>query len=459
MTMTAAGKLVNAVIPSFCYSDFLYNLAPIIGYMEFGYTAGYSSTSRDGLIKEGRLTTEQASWFASSVYLGTGLGNFIGALAAKKWGRKEPLLFNTLLLSLGWLLVVIDAHVAILFIGRILTGIGGGIHTIICPIYIGEISRPQNRGLLLASQRTATQFGTLVPFILGLWLSWRWLAIVGNILAVMLVLSCLVLPESPYWYVANGLVDEGRDSLLQLRMGNEEQANEELLALIVGYRDAQFQPQLTLRQMMVERKLRMPLLLLIMLLFFQTFSGSLIILTFLAQIFAEQKVKNPLIPSIIVSCARVFFALVASTMVDRAGRKKLLVGSGIVVVLIHTTIGLTYYLQMRYNIAELSWLAFASIIVFYGAIALGWGPIPSIILGEMLPYRVKGLPGGIVSSFGAILSFATTEMFSPLESAVGTYSTFWILAGINLIGIVLAAILLPETKRKTLKEIEQMFEK
>ena len=440
-------------------SDILYNLAPVLGYAEYGFIIGYSSSTKDMLVREKRLASWQTSWFASSIFLSAALGNIIGALAAEKWGRKITLLFSTLPFSIGWLLIIFDGHVSILFIGRLLCGLGVGIITIVCPLYVGEIARPQNRGLLLASQRTALTLGSLLSFLLALWLSWLWLAVVGNVITAMLALGCLLLPESPYWHLQNGQLDAARHSLLRLRMGDDGQANRDLQTLISESRDSlvtQSQQKLAWKRVLIDRQLRMPVIIVVLLQVFQHFSGSLVILSFLTQIFADEKVSNPLLPSIVVGSTRVLFALVASLLVDRVGRKGLLICSSVVVVVMHVTIGLTYYLEAHYT-TELSWVALASIIIFYGAIALGWGPIPNIILGEVLPYSAKGALGGFVSSIGTLTAFAATEAFDLLESAIQPYGAFWVLAGINVIAIAVTAVILPETKHKTLKEIESLF--
>jgi len=142
---------------------------------------------------------------------------------------------------------------------------------------------------------------------------------------------------------------------------------------------------------------------------------------------------------------------------DRAGRRVLLLTSGAVMGISICGLG-TYYALIDSGIQKnLNWLSLLSICIYIAFFSLGWGPIPWIAMAELLPLRVRGIAGGIATFVSWAGVFAVTKWFQAVVDATSSYATFFGFGVINMIGVVFIALLLPETKGRSLEEIEQYF--
>lgn len=147
--------------------------------------------------------------------------------------------------------------------------------------------------------------------------------------------------------------------------------------------------------------------------------------------------------------------------VDRFGRKVLLFASGLVVSVSMAAMGAFFYMQKQWGPAEatakLGWLPLVSLMVFFAAYSSGYANVPFIIMGEMLPSRFRSILGPASSSFNLLCTFAVVRGYPSMRDAMGAYGTFWFFMCCTLVSLVFIFFLLPETKGKTLDEIERMF--
>ena len=120
--------------------------------------------------------------------------------------------------------------------------------------------------------------------------------------------------------------------------------------------------------------------------------------------------------------------------------------------------GAYYFLTEVHKTEELSWLSLTSVLVYIAAFSIGWGPVPWIMMSELLPSKTRGASSGICNLINWNVSFLVTKEFSDLETAITDYGAFWLFAGINFAGFIYVLFLVPETKGKTLEEIEVYFE-
>lgn len=152
---------------------------------------------------------------------------------------------------------------------------------------------------------------------------------------------------------------------------------------------------------------------------------------------------------------QVFATYTSTLLVDKAGRRILLLLSSTVMAVCLTTLGLSYHLQSHgHDVSSISWLPLASVATFIIVFSIGFGPIPWMMLGELFPSNVKGVASAVTAAFNWILAFAVTKSFQNLLDLLGAPVTFWIFAVMCIAGTIFTAVLVPETKGKSLEEIQ-----
>lgn len=175
--------------------------------------------------------------------------------------------------------------------------------------------------------------------------------------------------------------------------------------------------------------------------------------------FDFQAAKSELDTSSIIVGAMQFVATFLSTlMVDRLGRKILLLISSSIMCICTLLLGLYFYLDAKgNNVQSIGWLPLASLCVFIVSFSLGYGPIPWMIIGELFTSSTKGLAASIISFFNLLLAFLVTKFYAPLSDVVGTAVTFWIFSGVLLLGTIFVFLIVKETKGKTTEEIQMQL--
>ena len=191
----------------------------------FFSSAGYSSPTLKQLSDEGILDTEsKQSWFGSIVTIGAIVGGPVAGFLVEKLGRKTTILSCCVPYSVGWLLLVIGGYFTnayqVLYLARFICGLGTGMTSLCVPLYIGEIATKEVRGMLGAGFQLSVTVGVLSAYSFGLFLPWRWLAIVGSAFSAALVIAMLFMPETPHWQVGQKNKNEAMASLRWLRGPN-----------------------------------------------------------------------------------------------------------------------------------------------------------------------------------------------------------------------------------------------
>ena len=200
-----------------------------------------------------------------------------------------------------------------------------------------------------------------------------------------------------------------------------------------------------------------PLLLSLGLMFFQQLSGVNAVIFYGGNIFTEAGIHwDPNIAALIVAAVQVAATFVSCVLMDRLGRRILLLLASVFMCVSATVLGVFYYLHKPNN---LDWLPLVCLNVFIIFFSLGWGPIPWLILGEIFPDRIKGFASGAAAMCNWTLAFLITKLFSTLEVEITSYGTFWLFGGVCLFSFFFVAFFMPETKGETLEEIQQGFQR
>lgn len=450
---------------------FLAAFAAALGPLSFGFVLGYSSPAIPSLRRAAppapRLDNDATSWFGAIVTLGAAVGGVLGGWLVDRAGRKLSLLLCTVPFVAGFAIITAAQNVWMLLGGRLLTGLACGVASLVAPVYISEIAYPEVRGLLGSCVQLMVVTGILLAYLAGWVLEWRWLAVLGSVPPTFMLLLMGCMPETPRFLLTQHKHQEAM-AAMQFLWGSEQRWEEPPVgAEHQGFRLAQ------LRRPGVYK----PFVIGVSLMIFQQLSGINAVMFYAETIFEEAKFKESSLASVIVGVIQVLFTAVAALVMDRAGRRVLLTLSGVVMVFSTSAFG-TYFkltqdgpsnsshmhllapISMEPADASvgLAWLAVGSVCLFIAGFALGWGPIPWLLMSEIFPLHVKGVATGVCVLTNWLMAFLVTKEFSSLMEVLRPYGAFWLASAFCIFSVLFTLACVPETKGKTLEQITAHFE-
>lgn len=430
-----------------------------LGAMSFGLVLGYSSTALPQLQEQGFLDDKQAAWYGSLVTLAAMVGGLLGGYLADHFGRRTSLIINAIPYTVGWLINVSTTEVFLLYLGRVLTGLGVGISSLSVPIYVAEVSSPEYRGRFTSSFQVCITLGILSSYVLGLWVDYIWLSVISSVVPAVMAVLLPFIPETPNWLLRQRRRQEALRALIWLRNAETEREISNEWVELDGSLDTSFGNESFSIADFLKPGIYKPFLMGLFLMFAQQFSGINAVVFYTNSIFAGAGFEgNPGIPTVIIGALMAAFTVVMVAVVDRLGRRILLISSGIVLTISSAVFGLYYYLIETQDMKSLSWLSLASLAVYISSFSMGWGALPWVVTAELLPQKGYGLTSGICTAFNWTLAFIVTKEFAAMTTAITNYGTFWVFAGVCLFGSVGTALWIPETKGKSLKEIALSFQ-
>ncbi|HZZ16706.1 MAG TPA: sugar porter family MFS transporter [Candidatus Sulfotelmatobacter sp.] len=417
----------------------------------------------DTVVISGAEKTIQALWglspglhgiaMASALY-GTVVGSLLGGWPADRFGRKATLLWIGVLYFLGAVGSALAPNVAIFIVARVIGGLGIGISTVVAPMYISEIAPPQHRGRLAGMFQFNIVFGILVAFVSNALLAgigvnaWRWMLGVAAFPSVLYTLFCVGLPESPRWL----LVKKGdREKGLQVLQRIEPDAPRAQIAAEGDAIIAASSEQVTSGHFWTKR-LRKPILLAILVAFFNQLSGINAILYFAPRIFELTGLgaKAALLQSIGIGITNLVFTFVGLWLIDRLGRRTLLyIGSfGYI-----ASLGLVSWAFFTGHLAIVPVCIFA----FIAAHAIGQGAVIWVLISEIFPNRHRA-EGQTLGSFTHwIFAALLTTFFPKMVTAFPPGYVFLFFAGMMVLQLIWVKTMVPETKGVPLEEIQKQL--
>lgn len=409
-------------------------------------------------------------WAMSSALVGCMAGAAFAGKLADSYGRKPVLIISAVLFSASALGTGFSETFTAFIIWRIIGGIGIGIASTISPMYIAEIAPPQTRGLFVSINQLTLVIGILAAQITNMLITdaipegftpeqifaswngqtgWRWMFWAGLFPAVLFFVLMFIIPESPRYVAKKGLFDVSRKTLA--RIGGQEYAEKELTQIKHSF-TSEGTEENDVKKVLDKRYLGV-LLIGIVLAAFQQWCGINIIFNYAQEIFvsAGYSINDLFMNIVITGSINLVFTIVAMGTVDKFGRKKLmLLGSGGLAI-IYAVLGYFYYTNVTG--LPLLLLVLAAIAIY----AMSLAPIVWVILSEIFPNRIRGVAMSISTFALWIASALLVQTFPSLNEGLGTSGTFWIYGVICALGFVFVLRKLPETKNKSLEEIEQLM--
>ncbi|KAI1900473.1 hypothetical protein AGOR_G00050300 [Albula goreensis] len=455
---------------------YLATFSAVLGPLSFGFVLGYSSPAIPDLCKINnpwlQLDTEQASWFGSVVTLGAALGGVMGGWIVEKIGRKLSLMFCSMPYIFGFTIIIAAQNVWMLYVGRVLTGLASGVTSLVVPLYISEISHARVRGTIGTCVQLMVVSGIMGAYAAGLVLDWRWLAVTCSVPpTLMLVLMCFM-PETPRFLLSRGKRREAEEVLRFLR-GPHAPVEWECDQISGATREQGHCLKLSdLQDPGVYRPLAVGALMML----YQQFTGINAIMFYAETIFEDANFKNSDVATVIVAVIQVVFTAVAAMVMDRAGRKVLLILSGSAMSVSTGVFGVYFKLTgpmpsnssdpkflvlaqdlQPHDSHELAWIALLSMGLFIAGFSLGWGPTPWLVMSEIFPVQVRGFASAICVLINWTTAFIVTKAFQDLMDLLGSAGIFWLFSGLCALNVLFTIFCVPETKGKTLEEIQAHF--
>jgi SP family sugar porter-like MFS transporter len=399
------------------------------------------------------------------------IGCMIGACTcgwlADKIGRKRLLIVSALVFLLTSIATGAFSTFSQFLVARFFGGIGIGIASGLSPMYIAEVAPMHIRGKLvslnqmtivigiLAAQIVNWQIADPVPAVFtpaditASWngqMAWRWMFWAAAVPSIAFLLLAFFIPESPRWQAMKGISDKAQLTLT--RIGGEAYAEREMQSIAAANAAANEQAGLAT---LFSKPFHRVLLLGVFIAVFQQWCGTNVIFNYAQEIFqsAGYSVGDVLFNIVITGVANVLFTLVAIFSVDKLGRRKLmLIGAG-GLCLIYTTLGFCYFLHIT---------GFFMIVLVVAAIAcyaMTLGPCTWVLISELFPNRVRAVAVAICTFSLWVGSSTLTYTFPLLNKGLGSYGTFWIYSIVCLAGFLFFLRRLPETKGKSLEQLEK----
>uniref|UniRef100_A0A182NTG1 Major facilitator superfamily (MFS) profile domain-containing protein n=1 Tax=Anopheles dirus TaxID=7168 RepID=A0A182NTG1_9DIPT len=447
--------------------------------VSYGTISGWSSPALPKLLQPhtsplayGAISQQQASWIGGALCLGGVLGTFVGGAIVDRIGRKWTAWAAGWPLVAGWVLVILADHPYHLMGARFLGGLGGGIEFVVTPLFVSEIACTRHRGTLSSMLMLSCCLGVELAYVYGALLPYHTIAWVSVSVPLFFLASFCFLPETPT-HLATVCHLEAAERSLRFYRGirtekdaiAEEEYGRELQLLHRMQQDRLTlpakQPARLTWSDFKGRHARQAFLICLTLMALNQFCGAFYMMNYAQSVFAESGSGLPAgLSVIVVGLIQLLGCYVCTLLVDRSGRKILLIVSSAGMALGLTVFASYCYGQeLGYDLATLGWLPLLcfSFVVFIGS--LGVGTIPFVMLAEIMPQKIKGFATTFCMATNWAFAFVSLKYFSTIGVLFGMHGILLFFAICSLAGALFVLFVMPETKGKSFQEIEQMMEK
>jgi facilitated trehalose transporter len=438
---------------------------PVISSISAGMAVGYSAILLPQLRSDNNLSIslEEESWIASIAALPMAAGCIFGGFAMEKYGRKMALFLVCLFTIFGWVMLSIAPNIILILAGRFFTGLSVGMLGPPSSVYIGETSEPRYRGFLLAWISLSVSMGILVSHVLGTYLHWSTVAGLSTILPALCCVLLLFIPESPSWLLSQNRIKDSEITYRWLR-GSELESLNEFEDMV---RKQNFNTKLkksfwqSLAINCKKTQFLKPLAIILLFFFVLQFSGVNAVIFYTVSILNQINGSDidQYTAMIVIDVVRVTMCGLACVLIKKCNRRLLTAISGFGTAL--TMIALSIFLWLPENenteVDKLAWFPLVALVGYICFVSIGIFPLPWCMIGELFPLAMRGVGSGLVTTFNFACFFMVVKLHPSFFSNIGPNGTFLMYGIIVLIGTFVLLIILPETRNKTLQQIEDKF--
>lgn len=416
------------------------------------------------------LSIEQASWFASITSIMCPFGGLLSGYLLERIGRKNTLISINIISIVAWGLLTFSSQTNSnlmyieIMISRVIIGVAIGMSSAPSGIYSAEICHPDLRGRLTLLGPLFTGFGILFIYLLGYFIptSWRLVSGIAAIFTVISLVVTLPLPESPTFLIGKSDLNEAEKSLRKLNCIKENEETptkivEEIKNLVQNLSNSS-SDNLTEGKLDILKRPEVykPLTIMISFFAFQQFSGIFVIIVYGTKFAVEAGVTiDPFLCTVFIGLTRVLTTFLMGYLSDRFGRKPPAVVSGIGMTI--CMFGLSACSWSPTAGTAFDWVPVVLLLGFFFSATLGFLTLPFSMISEVFPQKFKGFCTGLTIFIGYTMSFFCIKFYPDMIEILGNEFLFIIYGSVSLLGIVFIVLCLPETRGKSLYEIEAYF--
>ena len=430
-----------------------------LGGLLFGYDTGVISGAELFLKKDFTLTSFALEVIVSGVLVGAAIGALGGGRLADLYGRRRLLIATAVIFALGAIICAAASSPTVLIIGRIIVGLGIGLSSGTVPVYISEVSPPAARGWTVSLFQLAITVGILLAYVVDYAFAasqgWRWMLGLAVVPAAVFAVGMILLPESPRWLVKNGHREEARKVLGRIRTAAG--ADAELKDIEASIQHSEERGRLS---DLLHPSLRAALVVGIGLAILQQITGINTVIYYAPLIIQSAGIPSAsgaILATAGIGVVNVLMTIVSMWLIDRAGRRPLLL-TGIAGMIV-TLFALGYAFHAPMHGGSLATVAVICMMLYVASFAISLGPIFWLLIAEIYPTAVRSSAEGLSATFNWGSNLLVSLTFLTLLEAMGASRTFW-LYGVFAIGAwIFSYYLVPETKGRTLEEIEEFWRK
>jgi sugar porter (SP) family MFS transporter len=430
-----------------------------LGGLLFGYDTGVISGAELFLKNDFSLSLFALEVIVSGVLAGAAAGALAGGRLADIFGRRTLLIATAAIFAAGAILCAAASSLAILIAGRIIVGLGIGLSSGTVPVYISEVSPPDARGWTVSLFQLAITIGILLAYVVDYAFAkmqgWRWMFGLSVVPAAIFAIGMIFLPESPRWLAKRGYHDRARAILARIR----DTADVDVELAEIEQTLAHSGEHGNWRDLL-SPSLRPALVVGIGLAVFQQVTGINTVIYYAPLIIQSAGISSAsgaILATAGIGVVNVLMTIVSMWLIDRIGRRPLLLTgiAGMIVTL--GVLGWAFHSNVRTGV--LAWLAVTSMMVYVASFAISLGPIFWLLISEIYPLRVRSSSEGLAATFNWGSNLLVSLTFLTLLHSIGAPRTFWLYGFCAVAAWIFSYRLVPETKGRTLEEIEIYWRK
>lgn len=427
-----------------------------IGGLLFGFDTGVISGALLYLKKDLHANDVAQEWIVSVLLLGAIAGAILSGYLADKLSRKWTKVISGVVYVIGALGCAFAVSIPMLIGFRFILGLSVGTASFVAPLYISEVSPPRVRGGLVSFNQLAITSGILLAYLVNFAFSsvpdgWRWMLGVGVIPGAALAVGMLTVPRTPRWLVEHGMEDKAREVLKKLR-GNDP--NADIDQEVEDVKDAQKKESSTTVRDLLKPNIRPMIWIGVGLAVFQQFVGINTVIYYAPTILKNTGLTDSasIAQTIFVGVTNVVFTIVAVLLLDKVGRRRLLlIGTvGLTVAIIFLGIFFASPWLQQYA----SYLALVALIVYIASFAVGLGPVFWLMISEIYPMGIRSKAMSLATVLNWAANFVVAGTFLTLISLITRQGAFFLFGFLGILAIAFFAWKVPETKDKSLEQLQ-----
>jgi sugar porter (SP) family MFS transporter len=427
-----------------------------IGGLLFGFDTGVISGALLFLKKDLHANAVAQEWIVSVLLLGAILGAILSGYLADKISRKWTKVISGCIYVVGALGCAFAVSIPMLIGFRFILGLSVGTASFVAPLYISEVSPPRVRGGLVSFNQLMITAGILLAYLVNFAFAsmpdgWRWMLGVGAIPGAALAIGMLTVPRTPRWLMEHGKEKEARDVLKRLR-GSDPDAD--IDGEIAEIREAQETENATTIRDLLRPNIRPLIWIGAGLAIFQQFVGINTVIYYAPTILSNTGLTDSasITQTVFVGVTNVVFTIVAVLLLDRVGRRRLLlIGTvGLTVAIIF----LGVFFASPWLQHNASYLALVALIVYIAAFAVGLGPVFWLMISEIYPTGIRSKAMSLATVLNWAANFLVAGTFLSLIALISRQGTFFVFGALGILAILFFVWKVPETKDKSLEQLQ-----